>query len=910
MLLRAHKVPLWSIWVVPFVLQTCAAVGLVGYLSLQNGQQAVNDLAGQLMDKTSQQVSDHLHSQLALPLQLTEMNLQAIASGDLNIYDRQAAERYLWRQSKTFPNISFVGYTLKNGYTLGSGRWLSGLDVVLFENLPGTNSASDYLVNSRGNRTQRLLSYGYDPIAQPWYSKSVNAGKLIWAGVEAEAYTYQAFSPTAKALQTQSNLNLKQGSYVAITTAAPFYDKQGQLLGVIGTDLMLNHLSDFLRTVKHSRGGQTFILEHNPQGSLIASSTQHPILDQQGDQVNRYTIFNSPDPLLRTIAPHIGAQTHNLRQHKGKRFKVELNQQHYYVQLTHWHDSKHGLDLLVVVTVPESDFMTQINANTRQTVLLCLAALVIAILFGILTARWVTRPINALNRAAKAMAAGDFNQKVVDSPIQEMNVVRQSFNQMAVQLDESFSQMAYNNAHDGLTGLLNRDAFKCKLAECIESQGQAQGDPDLFAILFLDLDFFKLVNDSFGHLAGDQLLIQVSQRLQQCVRLQDTLARLGGDEFVILLEQNHHPQQILAVAEQIIVELKKPFLLDEKIAFISTSIGIVLATDRLNDVENLLRNADIALYQAKTKGKGIYEVFDDEMHVEVLERLQLETDLRQILDQNINQNMNQKIHDSLLSPSKNHPFPLTLHYQPMVDTHSLELVGVEALIRWQHPSRGMIPPSKFIPIAEETGMIVPLGYWVLRQACQQMRQWQQQFPQAQKLQISVNLSTRQFLQTDLVEQIARILQETQLKPTDLKLEITESLFMSDRALMQTKLKQLSQLGVQLGLDDFGTGYSSLSYLHYFHLDTLKIDRSFIHQITTDARSLAVVESISTLAHKLGMTVVAEGVETQSQLDYLRNIGVCEQVQGFLISKAVVPQAITTMISGQTRVNTQQIFCPI
>jgi diguanylate cyclase (GGDEF)-like protein len=461
--------------------------------------------------------------------------------------------------------------------------------------------------------------------------------------------------------------------------------------------------------------------------------------------------------------------------------------------------------------------------------------------------------------------------------------VRQSFNQMATQLHASFSQMEYTATRDALTGLLNRTAFRQRLTELLLQSASENLPSHAFAILFLDLDFFKLVNDSLGHLAGDQLLIAVSQRLRNCVKSQDTLARLGGDEFVVLLESLDHPERAIEIAERIIHELKKPFQLDDKIAFVSTSIGIVFNTTQTTDADSLLRNADIALYQAKANGKAIYAVFDDNMHTVVLERLQLETDLRNIL-----------VHPQ--NDSTDQPFPLQLHYQPIVDTYTLGMVGTEALIRWYHPTLGMISPAKFIPVAEETGLIIPLGYWIFTQACQQLSQWQQQFAVDQPFEISVNLSSRQFLQPDLIEQITRILDETGANPRFLKLEITESLLMRDRALMQNCLRQLQALGLQISLDDFGTGYSSLSYLHHFPLDTLKIDRSFINQITTDSQSLAVVESITALAHRLGMNVVAEGVETQTQLEYLRRITLCEQIQGFLISPAVPPAQMTQWLS--------------
>ncbi|MGB8699168.1 MAG: diguanylate cyclase [Thermosynechococcaceae cyanobacterium] len=584
--LLRRKIPLWSVWVVPFVFLTFAAVGLVGYLSLKNGQQAVNDLAQQLMDKTSQQVDDHLDSYLAIPLQLTKMNIQAIADGTLDIRNPRTAERYFWRQSVAFPSVGFVGFSRPDGTEIGAGRWLSRLAVLLYENFPGPNNSADYLSDIQGNRTKQLWTYEYEPTALNFYQDAVRAGKLIWTGVDVTGYPNVKITPEGQAVKTQKKLSLGNEAYATLSASAPFYDKQGRLLGVISTDFLLTQLSDFLRTVKFSQGGRTFILEHNRQGALIASSTQSPIAYQQRQEIRRYTLFDSPHPLLRAIAPHIQSQARDLEHHKSKTFKIEYNQQPYYIQLTHWHDKEHGLDWLVVVTVPESDFMAQIHANTRQTVLLCLGALGIATGLGVLTARWVTRPMSDLNRASQAIAAGDLQQQVGDSPIQEIDTVRQSFNQMAAQLHASFSQMSYTATHDKLTGLNNRLAFQQKLTECIERHQGGRRSLDLFAVLVLDLDFFKLVNDSLGHLAGDQLLVEVSQRLQRCIRTQDTLARFGGDEFVMLLEPINHPKQAVQVVERILEELKKPFLLNEKTAFISTSVGIVLGSEQSHTTES------------------------------------------------------------------------------------------------------------------------------------------------------------------------------------------------------------------------------------------------------------------------------------------------------------------------------------
>jgi diguanylate cyclase (GGDEF)-like protein len=528
--------------------------------------------------------------------------------------------------------------------------------------------------------------------------------------------------------------------------------------------------------------------------------------------------------------------------------------------------------------------MAQINANTRQTIWLSWCALVAAIVLGICTSRLLTQPIAALKLVAQDIAAGHLEQQVEPSGIRELDEVGHSFNCMATQLQESFAKLAYTAAHDALTGLPNRATFRQLLNEAIEQRhlraksASNPAQPILFAVLFLDLDDFKLINDSLGHLAGDQMLIETANRLRGCIQAHGHVARFGGDEFVILLDTLRRPSDVEEIVEEILSTVRKPFLLDDNMTVVSTSIGIAFSSSYATDADSMLRNADIALYRAKANGKAIYEVFEDEMHVEVMERLQLETDLRHALEQNA----------------------LAVHYEPIVDASTLDIVSVEALLRWHHPKLGLVPPAKFIPIAKETGLIIPMGWWVLRTACQQARQWQQQFRNS-SITVSVNLSSRQFFHPDLFRQVSQILRETGLRPQSLKLEITESLLIGERSTMLARLMQLKALGVQLSLDDFGTGFSALSYLHQFPLDTLKIDRSFVQQIFTDKQCQAIVESIVTMAHKLGMDVIAEGVETQEALAYLRDFAHCEQIQGFIISSALTSEEITDRIRRQLTV---------
>ncbi|MCU0537667.1 MAG: EAL domain-containing protein [Hydrococcus sp. Prado102] len=413
--------------------------------------------------------------------------------------------------------------------------------------------------------------------------------------------------------------------------------------------------------------------------------------------------------------------------------------------------------------------------------------------------------------------------------------------------------------YDILTNLPNRAWFKERLTDAVE---RVKRNPDyLFAVMFLDLDRFKIINDSMGHSAGDRLLVEVASRLSQSVRSIDTVTRMGGDEFAILLENLQNPGEAYKIARRIQQQLSEPIAIDEQEVFTNASIGIVLSSMGSERVEELIRDADIAMYRAKAKGKGRYEVFDLAMREQVVAASLLENDLRRAIDRN----------------------ELSVYYQPIVCLASQKTLGFEALIRWHHPQQGFIPPDNFIPIAEETGLIIAIDEWVLQNACHQLMAWQKQHPNLLPLTVSVNLSSKQFAQPNIVEKIERVLIETDLDAQSLILEITESALIENPQSAAETLAQLKALGVGLSLDDFGTGYSSLSYLHRFPVNTIKIDRSFINRIDTEQDGLEIVRTIVMLGKTLEMNVVAEGLETTEQLALLQQLQ-CRCGQGYFFSK--------------------------
>ncbi len=434
-------------------------------------------------------------------------------------------------------------------------------------------------------------------------------------------------------------------------------------------------------------------------------------------------------------------------------------------------------------------------------------------------------------------------------------------------------QLIHDSLHDRLTGLPNRTLLIERIEFAIQ---HAKRHPDyLFALLFIDLDRFKIINDSLGHLMGDRLLITVAKLLQESLRDNDLVARLGGDEFVILLDGIHQLQDAIQISTRIQELLASPFDFEDRAVFTTASMGIVLSSTNYDNSEDLLRDADIAMYRAKKKGKDCYEVFDRAMYLEALNFVELENNLRLALQRG----------------------ELILHYQPIVSLSGSQLVGLEALIRWQHPQRGLISPNEFIPIAEDTGLIVPIGEWLIAEACQQLKIWQQKFafiPEIETLKISINVASQQFQQPQFIQKLDEILLATGLNGSYLQLEITESVLVEPGGTIQNILAQIKKRNIKLSIDDFGTGYSCLSYLSCLPIDNLKIDRSFIKHLNCDAENFEIVRTILTLAKTLGIDAISEGIETTEQLTQLKNLG-CQFGQGYLFAEPSDVQEIESML---------------
>ncbi|MCC6347820.1 MAG: EAL domain-containing protein [Nitrospirales bacterium] len=458
---------------------------------------------------------------------------------------------------------------------------------------------------------------------------------------------------------------------------------------------------------------------------------------------------------------------------------------------------------------------------------------------------------------------------VVNTPLfhSDGTVSKQAMIEDVTERKDLEERIRYQAYHDLLTDLPNKTLLMDRLKIALH---QARRNSSLLAVMFLDLDRFKTINDTMGHTAGDQLLKDASLRLTGCMREYDTIARIGGDEFIILLPHLLHAEDAAKAAQKILSQFAAPYRVEGHDLHVTTSIGISIYPHDGEYEETLLKNADIALYQAKEQGGNTYHFYSPAINIRTLERIILENSLRRTLDRG----------------------ELVVHYQPQVDIATRRIVCVEALVRWQHPELGLLDPMQFIPLAEETGFIIPMDEWVLRTACEQNKAWQETgYP---PLRITVNLSARQFQQPNLIEIVACVLRETGLKPEYLDIEITESTAMGDIDLTIPTMVQLTGMGVRLSIDDFGTGYSSLSYLKKLPIRKLKIDKSFIRDLTTDQDDRAIVNAVIALAHSLKLKVVAEGVETQEQMDYLRVSG-CDEIQGYLFSRPLPPEELRALL---------------
>ncbi|MBL6980893.1 MAG: EAL domain-containing protein [Anaerolineales bacterium] len=525
----------------------------------------------------------------------------------------------------------------------------------------------------------------------------------------------------------------------------------------------------------------------------------------------------------------------------------------------------------LAIGLPLAPLEAKVAALRNQGLVTTMVATFVGTLIAVFVSRTITHPIRALTDVATQLSQGDLDQRVSIGAGAEIGLLADTMNSMADELQNTQKKLAYDALHDGLTNLPNRTLFLDRLNHAIKKTKRV--GENFFAVIFLDIDRFKLVNDSLGHAIGDLLLIEIAKRLQNCLRPGDTVARLGGDEFAMLLENITETAQVTRIADRIQEILMQPNFLEDNQIFISASIGIALSIDEDKSAEDIIRDADTAMYRAKSQGKARYEFFDPDMHAAASSLMQLEVDLRQAIE-------NQEF---------------IVFYQPLISLESGRIVATEALIRWQHPNRGLLTPGVFMPILEETDMIIPVGEWVLQTACTQNKSWQD--AGHPELRIAVNFSARQFEISYLPDMIQNVLDETGLSPETLELEITESVAIKDREQTIEILNAIHEIGVGISLDDFGSGYSSLSYLNKYPFQKLKADRSFVMGITDDPNEAAITAAIIAMAHSLKLRVVAEGVETKEQLDLLYDQD-CDEVQGYYFSRPIPAKQLAALLQNK------------
>ncbi|RXT15323.1 EAL domain-containing protein [Ammoniphilus sp. CFH 90114] len=714
--------------------------------------------------------------------------------------------------------------------------------------------------------------------------------------------------------QLNQNLELLTQSFPQFTmmyiaepngTAYAFYpltNEQGEsLIGLNYSDrdyyrVLKNTLEPVVSDVIIAKGkpypivalGMPIIQDHHFHGfigaALSLDSVRNLILDKLDKPGYTVTIMDSKNQVITTNEPRkrtmdmYGSLPHStvdeLKQHSlTSNRSIQIWQpsdpsippmlkweKSYYWKHTHLGSS---LPWSIIVKGSVAPYQLQVYNLYIKILTICLFILILTQPLSLLLSRWIVSPIERLSRITSNLSVDAITHKQQEeawprTSIREIQILIQNFQLMSEKLKDMFYKIQQSNEHleylahhDELTGLSNRYHFKEKFQLLVDSKKENT----LIAILFIDLDRFKFINDSIGHDIGDLLLQQMAKRMVWQCGEKDVIARYGGDEFLIMLPEVIHMEEVESVAQSILDQIQKPFHLEGHEFVVTGSMGISIYPYDGQDIKTLIKHADTAMYAAKDSGKNQYQFFSSNMNESILYKMELEKELRKAIEEN----------------------QFELLYQPQFYIHNGKISGVEALLRWNHPNMGVISPADFIPLAEETGLIIPIGEWVMREACRQRKKWQTD------LRIAVNVSMKQFLHEDFIHNLRNILRETGMDPEELKLEITESIAMKHPDYVIEKLKELKRVGVQLALDDFGTGYSSLNYLKEFPVDYLKIDRTFIRDIETSSAQSSIIRSIIHVAHNLNLSIIAEGVETPQQLEFLKD-NLCNEAQGFLFAK--------------------------
>jgi diguanylate cyclase (GGDEF)-like protein len=836
----SRSLPLSLILIAPFVIQIVGAIAITGWISYQNGQRTVSDLASGLLVQAKLRVKERLDRLLNQSQAIVQANTFTFQQGYISLDKEAELQKYLWEQVQRNPSSQraiFVGDE--------RGRFLSVRSdntMTVVEQL-GTQLRSFYSLDDRGNRLKLLKSIRYDPRERPWYKQALSDTNPIWTA----PYLFSS-------------------GVLGITAAQSIRDSNGQVIAVSGLDLSLEDFDAFLQSIQLSPSSQLFVIERS--GQLVASS-------HQPSTVNIPNNAKTPQRIMATETknPIMQESTNYLLSAKGSLEKIDealtlevpIQNERYFLSVLPYR-VRDDLDWLVLTVVSEKDFSRQIQDNNRTTFLLCGVSLFVAIAIGILTSRSLVQTISRLTKATDELAHGRWELiSASNGGSKEMNNLVDSFDNMVDRLQDIFGKLESFAYVDALTGLPNRAAFLVSLQQSITKTKHSE--PLSFAVLLIELYSFKLIENSLGPATSDLLLQSVATRLQECLQVFEShavyLSRLERDEFAILIKDITDTTIAVNSAQNILKAFQQPFHLGQQDVLAEAIIGVVVDPDRFDLPEEILRNVNLAKFNAKAQGKQRYVVFDGLMRIETAERLQLAADLQYAIARN----------------------ELELWYQPIVTLEPGKISSFEALVRWRHSTLGLISPLKFIPIAEENGTIVSIGEWILRAACLQKLMWNKQSPTLKAVQISVNVSAQQLLSPDFADRVEHILKETGLEGSHIQLEITESAAVSQPTAIGQTLNRIQGLGMKICIDDFGTGYSHLSHLLQLPIDILKIDRSFVGEIGVNPKNAEIAKTILALTTCLGIEAVAEGVETSVQLEHLRSLN-CQKFQGYLFSPPI------------------------
>jgi len=826
------KLSLRWVLVTTFVCQTCLAVGLTAYITLSNSRRDIEELSTQLQTTNGERIKQRLQEYLSLPVKINEINVQAVQRGilDLDNFDQTLA--YFRAQMENLP-FGYISFTNVKGEFIGVERLDDGqLTINRLEKKTGLHK-----LRVLDTQNRLIKTVPYQPLQESWYKEAIEARQTVWSSV----YQWN-----------------DKPEVLSLAIMTPLYDRKGNLRGIIGIDLILSQINQYLQSMQTTANGRIFILDRS--GMVIACSG--------GDAKGlRTPWYNSPDPLVRSSGNFLQSQYPDWGVVRApQQLSFWENGAQYFVRVLPYRD-QYGLDWLVVMAVPESDFSGTVHQSFQHTLILLSLITLVSLGTGVALSRWIARPIQLLNEDAQHIAQDpelsymewQVDQQVESSPIWELNGLATSFYQMANRLQEVLDKLHRQAYFDPITGAGNHNFLRKRIHDCLVQKQE-------FVLLYLDLDRFKSLQYAFGHQTSETLVVEIFRRLQQCTSPKDTVARIGIGEFAVLFCELGDRQVAAKKAEEIHQSINAPFHINGSVISSTSSIGVVSSHMGDHTPESYLDAADTAMHYAKLWGKGRTVFFNAGMQTLVTEKLQLESDLKQAIAES----------------------QLHLNYQPIVNIHTGEVVSFEALVRWRHPRRGMMPPTKFISIAEETGLIIPLGRWVMTSACAQIRRLHNHHAQKFPLSIGVNLSEVQLRYPRLLLEVDALVQ--QIPAGSLKLELTETCLMENTEMTQTLLEELKARSIQLLIDDFGTGYSSLSYLQRLPVDTLKIDRSFVTGIEVNPRHLDITRAVITLAHSLGMDVVAEGLETREQVEILQGLG-CEYGQGYLFAKPLEEQDV-------------------